>query len=109
MIFTQIIICGLRLIYNVCIDSTNAGVAQMNIVCVYFDDDHQKVLRFENAEEASRTAAMAKIGKTCNPHRKIGMFSVISAQAKMLNDKLILGLFNTMDDERRNDVFAKVF
>ena len=84
-------------------------VAQMNIVCVYFDDDHQKVLRFENAEEASRTAAMAKIGKTCNPHRKIGMFSVISAQAKMLNDKLILGLFNTMDDERRNDVFAKVF
>ena len=46
----------------------------MNIVCVYFDDDHQKVLRFENAEEASRTAAMAKMGKTCNPHRKIGMF-----------------------------------
>lgn len=81
----------------------------MNIVCVYFDDDHQKVLRFENAEEASRTAAMAKIGKTCNPHRKIGMFSVISAQAKMLNDKLILGLFNTMDDERRDDIFAKVF
>ena len=81
----------------------------MNIVCVYFDDDHQKVLRFENAEEASRTASMAKLSKTCNPHRKIGMFSVISAQAKMLNDKLILGLFNTMDDERRNDIVAKVF
>lgn len=96
-------------VYNVYIDSTNAGVAEMNIVCVYFDDDHQKVLRFENAEEASRTAAMAKIGKTCNPHRKIGMFNVISTQAKMLNDKLILGLFNTMDDERRNDVFSKVF
>ena len=96
-------------VYNVYIDSTNAGVTEMNIVCVYFDDDHQKVLRFENAEEASRTAAMAKIGKTCNPHRKIGMFNVISTQAKMLNDKLILGLFNTMDDERRNDVFAKVF